>query len=241
MKIIAFFLLLTSLLQAESTIPIQLINGKDLTGWRIQCLLEDTQKAKTYWTSDGNTITVDTKGDKNHNYVWLITEKEYNNFDLTLKIRQPRRTTGNSGIQIRSRYSPHPKGKGMWMHGPQIDIHPPKPFRTGLIYDETFETQHWIHPIKPSWTIKPGDTNHKVDWKPNEWNTLRIRANGTKIQTWLNGNLIADYNGEGTLNDKYHKKHNVGLTGHIALQLHKGHDLSLQFKDILLTPISTKK
>lgn len=126
----------------------------------------------------------------------------------------------------------------MWMHGPQIDIHPPAPFRIGLIYDETFETQHWIHPVKPSWNIKPEDATHKATWKPNDWNTIRIRAHGTKIQTWLNGTPVANYNGEGVLNDKRHKKHNVGRTGHIALQLHAKDDLNLEFKNIVLTPLN---
>ncbi|GAA5494848.1 hypothetical protein Rhal01_01012 [Rubritalea halochordaticola] len=214
---------------------ISLFNGKDLTGWKAE--YQKSDQGKDYWSVKDGAITVDTKGDKKHLYVWLVHEKEFADFDLSLKIKELRPAGGNSGIQIRSRYSPHPKGKGMWMNGPQIDIHTPTPYRIGLIYDETFETQHWIHPVKPSWKVNPEDTKHQVAWKKDGWNTLRIKAVGTKIQTWLNGNLVSDYDGEGVLNDEHHKKHHVGMKGHIALQLHARDDLALQFKDITIKEI----
>lgn len=101
MKSLSALLALTSILHAADPIP--LFNGKDLTGWKIEALPAESEKAKSYWTVKNGAINLDTKGDKNHNYVWLISEQEYSDFDLTLQVRQPRITKGNSGIQIRSR------------------------------------------------------------------------------------------------------------------------------------------
>lgn len=228
-------IILSSPLLLHAGEAVSLFNGKDLSGWKAE--YQESDKGKQYWSVKDGAITVDTKGDKKHTYVWLVHEKEYANFDLTLKLKELRPLGGNSGIQIRSRYSPHPKGNGMWMNGPQIDIHTPTPYRVGLIYDETFGTQHWIHPVKPNWKINPEDAKHEVLWHKDDWNTLRIKAVGTKIQTWLNGKLVSDYDGEGVLNDADHQKHNVGIKGHIALQLHARDDLALQFKDIHITEL----
>jgi hypothetical protein len=48
--------------------------------------------------------------------------------------------------------------------------------------------------------------------------------------------LVADYDGAGVLDDGIHKLRNVGMRGYIALQLHNGDDLHIQFKDIYVKP-----
>ena len=52
----------------------------------------------------------------------------------------------------------------------------------------------------------------------------------------MNGVLVADYDGAGVLDDAAHKRRNVGIAGNIALQLHTGDDLYMQFKDIYVKP-----
>ena len=39
------------------------------------------------------------------------------------------------------------------------------------------------------------------------------------------------------LDDAAHKSHNVGLHGHIGLQIHPGQQLHIRFKDIQLRPL----
>jgi hypothetical protein len=74
-----------------------------------------------------------------------------------------------------------------WLHGPQVDIHPPAPFRTGLIYDETREARRWIHPSLPDWQIEPAQAPHDFHWDLHGWNRLRLVCQGTRVDTWLNG------------------------------------------------------
>ena len=154
-------------------------------------------------------INLDTQGNKDHSDIWILYDKEFTDFDLSLKVKTLRETKGNSGVQIRSRYLPHAT-KGMWMHGPQIDVHPPTPFRTGLIYNATFESRRWIHPDKKNWAIAQKDAKHTVLWNKGDWNTLRIKAVGMKIQTWLNGQAVSDFDSSGILDDKIHQGHKVG-------------------------------
>jgi len=250
--------------------PVSIFNGKDLTGWIVKAKEHEKEKAATYWSVVNGAIQVDTKGDTKHDYVWLCYDLEVADFDLTLKVRSTRFTKGNSGIQIRSRYLKDKK-KGRWLSGPQIDLHPRDPFRIGLIYDETKGVNRWIHPSKKNWGISWTDANHTWLWRtlekdggymensnakePNRmtqvgltkeereqgWNVIRIKAQGHKIQTWVNHLPVADYDGSKDLTTEMHKKLKVGTTGKIFLQLHAKDDIGMQFKDIKLLKLLPEK
>jgi len=210
-----------------------LFNGKDLTGWIVKTLPGD--RDKVFWKAVDGAIECDSMGRKKHAYVWLMTEKEFGDFELKLKFQAFRDSPGNSGIQVRSRYDESPKApRGGWLDGPQIDIHPPGPWRTGLIYDETREEKRWICPSLKNWAIKreQGPKETKFKYADEGWNEMTIRCDGTKIKTILNGITIADYDGAGVLDNEAHKKHNVGMKGQIALQLHSNDELRIRFKDI---------
>ncbi len=139
-------------------------------------------------------------------------------------------STGNSGVQVRSRYD----YETSWLNGPQVDIHPAHGWRCGLIYDETRGVQHWIHPELPDWRIDQQYAVQGWSWDRKGWNTIRIRCRGTTIETEVNGVVISQYDGAGVLDDEFHKKYNVGMRGHIALQLHKGDDLRIAFRNVRL-------
>jgi hypothetical protein len=48
-----------------------LFNGKDLAGWSVKCIPDD--RDKEYWTVEDDCIACNSMGDKDHNYVWLVT------------------------------------------------------------------------------------------------------------------------------------------------------------------------
>ena len=55
---------------------------------------------------------------------------------------------------------------------------------------------------------------------------------GALSVTVVNGVTVADYDGTGRLDDEAHRRHNVGLKGHIGLQIHPGKQLLIRFKDL---------
>ena len=66
------------------------------------------------------------------------------------------------------------------MHGPQVEIES-SPGESGYIYSEG-TGRGWIsedHPIKDA-------------FKNEQWNRYIVRANGDRIQTWINGIMIED-------------------------------------------------
>jgi hypothetical protein len=70
------------------------------------------------------------------------------------------------------------------------------------------------------------------------WNELEIKAVETRVIAHLNGVKVTDYDGAGVLDDDIHKARNVGLSGHIALQIHTGDLLKIRYKDIYIKDLS---
>lgn len=216
---------------------ISLFNGKDLTGWKVECTPPD--RDKQFWTVKEGAIDCNSLGRADHDYVWLIHQGEYGDFELRLQFQAFRDSPGNSGVQVRSRFEASTEApRGGWMDGPQVDIHPPTPWRTGLIYDETREERRWIAPSLPDWNIDSTYAPKKWTFRYSDqgtgWNDLRIFCEGTRIRTYLNGLLMTDFDGSGVLDNAAHQKHNVGLTGHVALQLHTGDELHIRYRNLRL-------
>ena len=222
---------------SESDNWVSLFNGKDLTGWVVKCKPADA--GKQFWQVEDGTILADSMAVKEHDYVWLLTEQQYGDFILRLRFQSYRDNPGNSGVQIRSRYD----DKAGWLDGPQIDINPPGPWRTGMIWDETRGVKHFLYPDVPKgeWVDPSMAPPEMVFYYSDEgpgWNDLEIKAVGNRVTVQLNGVKITEYDGTGVLDDDVHRARKVGLLGHIALQIHTGDLLRIRYKDIYLKDLS---
>ena len=233
-------LMCASALGAENGKFIPLFNGKDLSGWHVKC--QGADKEKVFWKVDAGTILCDSMGRKDHNYVWLLTDKEFRDFELTLKFQAYKDSPGNSGLQFRSRFDDI--ADGGWLDGPQVDVHPPEsmPWRTGLIYDETRGEQRWIFPSLKDWNMDPKFAPERFVFKYAEdgdaWNELTLICKGTHVKTSLNGIVRTDWDAAGVLDNAVHIKRGVGLNGHFGLQLHSGDELRIRFKEILVKELN---
>ena len=218
-----------------------LFDGKTLNNWNIQCSEED--KGRSYWSVENGAILANSMGDKEHGYVWLVSDEEFADFELKMKFQSFKDSPGNSGVQIRSRYDKTAKVENEraegYMDGPQVDIHPPGSWRTGYIYDETRGHRRWIDPSLPDWRMdkeeyEPEQHIHYFSDEAPYWNELEIICKRNQITTIVNGITVSDYDGTGILDDIHHKKFNIDKQGHIALQLHKDDEIKIAFKDILI-------
>jgi len=221
----------------ESDEWVSLFNGKDLTGWIVKC--KPTDADKQFWQVEDGAILADSMAGKDHDYIWLLTQQEYGDFILRLRFQAYRGNPGNSGIQIRSRYD----DQASWLDGPQIDINPSGSWRTGMVWDETRGVKHWLYPDVPKgeWVDPSMAPQEMVFYYSDEepgWNELEIKAVGTRVTAHLNGVKVTDYDGAGVLDDDVHKARNVGLSGHIALQIHTGDLLKIRYKDIYIKNLS---
>jgi hypothetical protein len=73
------------------------------------------------------------------------------------------------------------------------------------------------------WLVQIPDEQEEI-LKEGEWNTLRILAEGDRVQTWLNGEPMVDITDE-----------KVGAgRGRIALQIHDGGGIKVRWRNLHL-------
>ncbi len=136
--------------------PIALLNGHDLTGWKIY----GTEK----WYMDNGELVCESGPDKQYGY--LATEKEYRDFELTLQFKQE--SNGNSGVFF------HCSIEGTKVTGWQAEVAPLN-HHTGGIYES----------YGRGWLIQPSQDKEKV-LKEGKWNDMKVLVQGGKVSTWLN-------------------------------------------------------
>jgi hypothetical protein len=140
--------------------PIQLFNGKDLTGWR----LTDPNAISGWSAKDGLLVNeaVQEEGKPHKNYGNLRTDREFEDFNLTLEVRVAK--GGNSGVYLRGIYEVQVADT----YGRPLDPH-----NMGGIYSR----------IKPTVAAeKPA----------GEWETMDITFVDRHVTVILNGQKIID-------------------------------------------------
>lgn len=182
---------LTPPVVAEKGQWVDLFNGKDLEGW--------TQRngTATYRIEEGAIVGKTAEGSPNS---FLCTDKLYGDFVLTFEVKVD--DALNSGVQIRSQSEGgKPEGR---VNGPQIEIEASgeNGAEAGYIYGEA--CGGWMTPESD---LKP----HK-HFKDGEWNSYKVRAKGSRIKVWINGELISDL-----VDEEKFKSHPKGFIG---LQVH---------------------
>lgn len=200
-RLLALLLIATGQLFAE---PISLFDGKTLEGWK--------GNPKVWRVEDG-AITGGSSTEKVKTNYFISTDKSYQNFELKLTIKcsgDPKTGLINSGIQIRSHRVPGSES----VSGYQIDC---GDAWFGKIYDEHRRGRPIAMPVDEEALKKVVDTFG--------WNNYRIRADGPRIQVWINDVLATDYTEENP---------NIALDGIIAPQVHKGGMALVQFKDVTI-------
>ena len=132
----------------------------------------------------------------------LVSDKRYKDFTVRLKYKAIK---GNSGLYFRV---DKVKG-GVGVHGFQAEIDPAND--VGGLYETGGR----------AWVVQPTPEQIKTYFKPGEWNQMTVSAEGRHIVVEVNGQKTAEL------------KDDPGrLEGHLALQLHGGQDMHVEFKDI---------
>jgi len=199
MKKILFSIAVLIIISGFTTPPEKesLFNGKDLTGWKIY----GTEK----WYVEDGLLICESGPDKKYGY--LATDKFYKNFDLTVEFLQE--ADGNSGIFFRSTID------GTTISGWQCEV-APQGHDTGGIYES----------YGRGWLIQIEDEKENI-LKPGQWNKMRLRVVGDRVQTWLNGQPMVDISDE-----------KIGQgNGSIALQIHDGGGIKVKWRNLIIEEI----
>ncbi|QDU25736.1 hypothetical protein ETAA8_08060 [Anatilimnocola aggregata] len=204
----------------------QLFNGKDLTGWegdmRLWSFKDGVVRGQT--TSENQT-----KG--NTFLVWK--DGELGDFELRLSFRI---AGGNSGVQYRAKVLPPKQGEvNQWVvSGYQAEVED-TPGKVGFLYHE--KGRGYLCNVgdkvevgedgKPKVVGKLGEKDAiGKTYKKSDWNDYVIIAKGNHIQHFLNGVQTVD------IVDNDPK--NSAARGILALQIHAGPPMTVEFKNVRL-------
>ncbi len=210
----------------------KLFNGKDLTGWKGQ---------PEFWSvKDGALTGQTTAATPVKENTFLIWDGEVGDFELHFKYKIVDANGkadgfGNSGVQYRSKVV---KPEYSVVSGYQADFEVGKTY-SGILYEEKGRgilakrgEKVVIHegdaPNKPKIEVagevgKSDDIQAAI--KPAEWNDYVIIAKGGHLQHFINGKQTVDVTDETAVGAK---------KGILALQLHAGQPMTVQYKDIVL-------
>ncbi|PHX59082.1 MAG: hypothetical protein CK522_00850 [Opitutia bacterium] len=201
----------------------KLFNGKDLTGW----------KGLDFWSVEDGCITGRTTKEKpTKGNTFLVYQDEVADFELTFKYKI---VAGNSGVQYRSKLTDE---KAFVVAGYQADFEAGKNY-SGILYEEKGRgilaqrgqktvIKEGAAPNKPKIEVagevgKSAEIQAKI--KSEDWNDYRIVAQGGRLQHFINGLQTVDVTDETAIGAK---------KGILALQLHAGPPMVVQFKDLVL-------
>ena len=202
-----------------------LFNGKDLTGW---------DAAPGWWRVEDGTLTSEStpeKPCKACNYlIWKGGQPA--DFELTADFRISK--SANSGIQIRSETRPNFDTYGYQadMTGDGSLVGYLYHHKRGLIVERGEKVT--FTPEGKREAEKLADPKELLKtFKVNDWNTYRIVCRGPEIAIYLNGTLLS--------HTTDHHPTLAASRGIIALQMHPGPPMKVQFKNLILKDLTPNR
>lgn len=186
-----------------------MFNGTDLSGW------EQVGGGEPVWFANDGILYTDGKEGGG----WLSTTREYGDFVMELEFRIPK--DGNSGVFIRSPREGNPAFDGMEIqvlddYGPMYEEMNLKPWQyTGSLYGVEAPERRVTKPA-------------------NEWQTMRIYAQGPLIRVAVNDVLVTIANQD---------EHPDKLDEHAGLKRYEGyiglqnHDTRLDYRNLRIREI----
>ncbi|MEM6278041.1 MAG: DUF1080 domain-containing protein [Verrucomicrobiota bacterium] len=200
-----------------------LFDGESFEGWSAPDM--------SYWTIEEGAITATASDEnpctKNQFLVWQGGEPS--DFTLRLEFRLEGGPKANSGVQVRSQLDETGHAVGY-----QVDISQPSAPWLGALYDE--HGRKMLAARGESTVIQPDGTLEKSSldsaavaiesYREKDWNQYEIRAKGNRITVSLNGHVTS------RIEDLQEEERE--LSGLLALQLHSGPPMKIQFRRIVL-------
>ncbi len=196
-----------------------LFNGKDLAGWK-------SVGGDGKYSVDGTDIVGTGENVKANTF--LISEKTYKDFDLRFDMKFDT-AAGNSGIMIRGLRKPGENGR-VYGYQCEHDNGKTRSWTAGL-FDEA--RRGWLSPYRKgdgkNDTPEAKDAQKKFTeqgqrlFKWDDWNQIRVLAQGNHIQIWLNGELRVDYKDEAPESTP---------EGFFGLQVHSGKATNVRWRNL---------
>ena len=188
---------------------VALFDGESFTGWE--------GNLELFRVEDG-ALVGGNLSDEIAQSEYLCTTQEFGDFELRLQARTSREDA-NGGIQFRSRRVPN-EADVVGYQGDMGLLGGENPRNIwGAVYDQSRRNELLAVPDQEELA--------KV-FRPGDWNDYVIRAEGTRIQIWINGYQTVDY----TETDP-----EIAPRGIIGLQIHRGPPAEIRYRNLEIRPL----
>lgn len=201
----------------QGDLAIDLIEGNTLEGWEVPSGL---------WSLENGSIVGDTGSEKIEIPEWIYTKKRFSNFVFTCELRLSGDQHRNTGIYYRVNKIQFTNKQGTKSFeapsGYEFDAafhRPGKRNYRGTLGD-------WY--ARPSLRIFPDQNLINQAYRTDEWNRMTIRARGNRLEYWINGIKIMDYQ---DLDPK------GSLEGVIGFQIHNGSSMKIEYRNLRVLPL----
>ncbi len=204
-----------------------LFNGKDLSGW---------DGNPTFWKVEDGAITAESGGAnpcKKTTFL-VLKDRVVTDFDITFKFRFLS-DWGNSGLQFRSKLA---DAKSFDVTGYQADMEMGKDY-TGILYEQggrgIFVKRGDRKEVDAAGQAKVTgqfDASKVVQLEKGRWYTYHVVAKGS--------HMIQEIDGVRTMECVDEDTKHCAASGILALQLHSGPAMKVQFKDIDFTELKAE-
>jgi hypothetical protein len=191
------------LLGGQPAGPIPLFDGKTFSGWEGNLAL---------FRIEADAIVAGTLGSNIARNEFLCTTRQFDDFELRLRVKLLGGAKANAGVQFRTKRIPNDHevigfqadmGTGWW----------------GALYDESRRK-----------TVLKGPDQAKMNAviKEGAWNDYVIRAEGPRVQLSINGVQTVDY---------VETDPTVAASGVICVQIHSGPPSEAWYRDITVAEL----
>ena len=202
---------------------VRIFDGKTLRNWSGE---------STYWSVEDGALTGVTDGSLKANQFITWKDATVRNFDLRVKVKVT--AGGNSGLQYRGKSRPD-----LGLHivtGYQCDVVANNPRYNGMLYEEKGRRilSHTGEKVIVDTDASPWviGTMPVREFAADEWHDFRVLVQGNHHQHWIDGHPTAD------LIDL--DENGRALEGVLAMQVHVGPAMKIQYKDMLIKHLPDK-
>jgi len=203
-----------------------LFDGKSTDAWKD---IKSDHFPESGWVVKDGILTVLAKTENQEGGHDIVTKEQFSNFELELEVRLSE--GANSGVKYMVIDSyPGSEGQYLGLEYQLIDNEKHADALLGRNGNRKMAALYDILPARENIRINP----------PGEWNKVKIIVDGNRVEHWLNGEKVIEYDRsldcfkELVRISKYNKLENFGgqKQGRILLQ---GHGNEVSFRDIKIT------
>ncbi len=194
-----------------------IFNGQDLKGW---------DGGANHWKVEDSCLTGTADGKLKYNRFLTWRGGKVRNFELRVQVRVS--PGGNSGINYRS--TPRPDLGEHVVTGYQCDVVANRADYNGMLYEERGRRilahtgeRVVIDPAGQPWVVGAFPLRA---FKPGEWHEYRVLVEGNRHRHWIDGHPTVDVIDL----DKKGRQ----LEGVLAVQVHVGPPMKIQYRDFFL-------